>query len=86
MADKGKAKGGGAKKFGRNRTRYRKTGGVLTQQKVGSSEKYKTRGRRTSNKRRRIAKDAKRAVLQACGHGSRHVSPYDKQCRRCHAA
>lgn len=50
-----------------------------------SSATYATRGRAEANKRRRIARDEARRKPLPCGHGKRHLSPYDGRCRRCFA-
>ena len=63
-------------------------GVVSNAQKKGkrkSSAIYTQRDNRSKNKARRIAKDAKRAKPMECGHGSRHRSRYDGECKRCHA-
>lgn len=49
-------------------------------------ERYKARDQRGRNKKRRAEKDARRAKPLPCGHGSRHLSPYDGECRRCHGS
>lgn len=51
--------------------------------KRDSSKLYKERGNRERNKARRIARDARRANLLSCGHGSRWR--LDDYCQRCGA-
>ena len=46
---------------------------------------YKARGQRAKNKAARIARDARRAKPQDCGHGLRHFTHPDGRCRRCFA-
>lgn len=50
------------------------------------SATYAKFDRRARNKAARIARDAKRAKPQSCGHGVRHCTHEDGRCRRCFAA
>lgn len=52
----------------------------------GKRKSHHTEERRAANQARRIARDAKRAKLMPCGHGSRHRHPGDNECRRCYGA
>ena len=47
------------------------------------SATYKARDQRTKNKATRVARDARRAKRQACGHGIRYRTHPDGRCRRC---
>jgi hypothetical protein len=46
-------------------------------------KRYRAKDVRGRNKKRRAERDARRANLLPCGHGSRHLSKYDGRCRRC---
>lgn len=51
------------------------------------SKKFRVNEQRViENKANRIERDEKRADRQPCGHGKRHKSKYDGQCRRCFAS